>query len=271
MLRHLACLKNVIFCCFLIGIIFSFICSAKAQEQEWKIEKSKHFIIYYRDVSSEYINRTVKEAEDYYDTITDYLGFNRYGSWTWNNRCKIYLYRDLDDYQKNVGAASWSRGHVNVIKKEISTYIWREKFFDTILPHEIAHIIFREFVGYNTDLPLWLDEGVACSQEVDNTERLLIGRYLIALKLYIPFEGFSDVRIPDLVMPFIFYSQSAGMVNFLLENFGRKRFVNFCRRVRDKADWKESLLSVYRFSDLEEFEKTWVDHLSKGIVTKGVE
>ena len=72
-------------------------------------------------------------------------------------------------------------------------------------------------------------------------------------------------------MPFIFYSQSAGMVNFLLENFGRKRFVSFCRRVRDKADWKKSLLSVYKFSDLEEFEESWLDYLSKDIVTKGVE
>lgn len=269
-MRCPACLKNWIFCCLLIGIIFSFICSAEAQGLEWNIKKSKHFIIYYRDVSSEYLAKTIKEAEGYYDTVTDYLGFNRYSFWTWDNRCKLYLYGDLDDYQKHVGAAAWSRGHVNVVKKEISTYILREKFFNTILPHEIAHIIFREFVGYDKRLPLWLDEGIACSQEIDNAARLLMAKYSIALDLYTPFEDFSESKIPESVEPLIFYSQAASMLDFLLEDFGRKRFVDFCRRVRDKTEWQKSLLGVYKFRDMQEFERKWIDYLSNKVIKKGV-
>jgi len=237
---------------------------AQAQEKVWaNIEKSKHFIVYYDQAPSEYINRLMTDAERYYKNITDYLGLMRFEFWVWDNRCKIYLYPDAETYLKTTGVAAWSRGHVQIIKKEISTYIWQELFFDTILPHEIGHIIFRELVGYNKSLPLWLDEGVACMQEYESKDRLTTAKCLVNLKLYTHIEDLSKIRDSAVIIPFIFYNEAASILDFLLRRFGRDKFVSFCRSLRDESNWQQSFQGVYKLKNLNELEKLWVADLTE--------
>jgi len=233
-------------------------------DDTWKnVEKSKHFLIYYQDAPDEYISRLAREAERCYKNITEYLGFVRFDFWVWDNRCKIFLYPDADTYLKTTGVIGWSRGHVQVVTKEISTYIWQEMFFDTILPHEIGHIIFREFVGYNKALPLWLDEGVACMQEYESKERLATAKCLVNLKLYTHLDDLSKIRESSVIIPFIFYNESASLVDFLLRRYGRSKFVDFCRSLRDQPDWQQSLKGVYKLKGLDELEKNWVMDLTE--------
>ena len=112
----------------LVGIIF-LLPEANANNQDWEITKSKHFIVYHHGGSPEYINQLIHKAEHYYQSIADYLGFRRFDFWTWDNRCKIYLYANQEDYLKQTGyGLSWSRAHVHILKKEISTYIWQDNF-----------------------------------------------------------------------------------------------------------------------------------------------
>ena len=262
-MRHLGSCKKAIFWVIFSSVIFLFHHSVDAEIGQWKVVKSSHFFIYYQNASPEYIRRVAKEAENNYRSITEYLGFNRFDFWTWDNRCKIYLYENQADYQSRTGVVSWSRGNVNVIKKEISTYIWQEEFFDAILPHEMGHIIFREFVGFGRDVvPLWLDEGVACCQERNIQERLRVAKFLVDLDLYIPLEELSNITKVNLIMPFIFYSEAAGVTDFILEKFGRENFVNFCRNFRydKKIGWKEALLRTYKLRNLEELEEKWVEY-----------
>jgi len=249
----------------LLGFVFLMPISAPAQQaQVWNnIEKSSHFLIYYQQASNEYINQLTSEAERCYRNITEYLGLRRFDFWTWDNRCKIFLYPDAETYLGVTGAASWSRGHVQVDKKEISTYIWQEMFFDTILPHEIGHIIFRELVGYSKALPLWLDEGVACMQEYESKDRLATAKCLVTLKLYTPLETLSVIKDTKMVIPLIFYNEAASLVDFLLKRFGRNRFIDFCRSLRDEPDWRQSLRGVYKLKNLEELEKIWIADLTE--------
>jgi hypothetical protein len=230
-----------------------------AGEQVWNnIKKSKHFIIYYQDAPLEYINRLEKEAERSYKSITNYLGLARFDFWVWDKRCRIFLYPDAREYLQTTGAASWSMGHVKIAQKEISTYIRQETFFDTILPHEIGHIIFRELVGYNKALPLWLDEGVACMQEHEGKERLAAAKRLVELNLHIHFDELSKIRDVSVIIPFIFYNESASIIDFLLRRFGRNKFIDFCRSLRDEENWEQSLKGVYKVKNLDELEKLWV-------------
>jgi len=226
-------------------------------------EKSKHFIIYYQEASADYIRRLEREAEHCYKSISEYLGFVRFDFWVWDNRCKIYLYPDEETYLGTTGVIGWSRGHVRIDKKEISTYMWQEMLFDTILPHEMGHIIFREFVGYNKALPLWLDEGVACMQEYESKERLATAKCLVNLKLYTHLDDLSTIRDSSVIIPFIFYNEAASLVDFLLRRFGRNKFVDFCRSLRDEPDWEQSLKGVYKLRNLEELEKLWVEDLTE--------
>ena len=228
-----------------------------------KIKKSTHFIIYYQQASTEYINQVTRKAERYYKSITSYLGFKRFNFWLWDNRCKIYFYPDRESYLRNSVRASWSRAHVDVLKKEISTYIGQDRFFDTILPHEMGHIVFREFIGYNKQLPLWIDEGVACMQERGSKERLIIAKILAKWKLHIPLSDLSRVNNYAFIIPLIFYCESASILDFLIRRYGRTRFVRFCRRLRDENNWEEALISVYKLSDLDALEKLWIADLAQ--------
>lgn len=246
----------------LISIIF-FSTEGYAAVKFENTKKSAHFVIYYQQAPVEYINQVARKAEHCYRSITEYLGYRRFNFWLWDNRCKIFLYPNREEYLKDTGCASWSSGHVYIIKKEIRTYIWQDKFFDTILPHEMGHIIFREFVGYKKTLPLWLDEGVACMQESDSQERLVIAKGLVRWKLYIDLNELSKIKTTSLIMPFIFYSQSASTVDFLLRNYGRKKFVDFCRQLRDEENWEEALKSVYNLKDLKQLEELWSSDLTE--------
>ena len=233
-----------------------------AMAEPWaNVEKSTHFIIYYQQAPADYIKKLVRKAEYYYRNITDYLGFRRFAFWTWGNRCRIYLYPDKDKYLKYTGTFAWSRAHVNVQTREISTYISQDFFFEVILPHEMGHIIFREIVGFDKYLPLWLDEGVACMQENQSYERIAIARNLVSLGLHLPLKDLAVIGDYNIAVPLIFYNQSASIIDFLLARFGRRNFVNFCRRLRDGNDWENSLIKVYKFSDLNDLEEKWKNYL----------
>jgi hypothetical protein len=251
-------LAGFIFFCALFYSLFN--SSVYAQEFD-NVKKSTHFIIYYQEAPANYVGKLISRLEYYYKSITHYLGFKRFDFWTWDNRCKIYLYPDQDEYLKNTGTFAWSRAHVNVMTREISTYIGQDHFFDVILPHEMGHIVFREMVGFDKALPLWLDEGVACMQEAQSYERMAIARNLVKLGLHLPFIDLMAIGNYNVAIPLIFYNQSASVIDFLLTNYGRSNFVNFCRKLRDGNNWEASLLRTYKLKDLHEFEKQWTAYM----------
>jgi hypothetical protein len=225
------------------------------------VERSTHFVVYYQQAPVGYVSKLLKKAEYYYRDITHYLGFRRFKFWTWDNRCTIYLYPDQDVYLESTGTFAWSRAHVNVHTREISTFIGQDFFFEVILPHEMGHIVFREMVGFDKNLPLWIDEGVACMQENRSYERIAIARNLVKLGLHLPLKDLTVIGDYNVAIPVIFYNQSASIIDFLLSKFGKNNFVIFCRRLRDEDDWQASLLKVYRFKDLDEMEKEWTNYL----------
>jgi len=245
----------------LVWGVFLCVSSINAQDNDWKIKKSKHFIVYYKEGSGSYLNQVVTNAEKYYKSITDYLGLRRLDFWTWKKRCRIYLYTNKGQYLSNVDTNYWAKGRVHVIKKEIVTYAKEEEFLEYTLPHELGHIIFRETIGFDKKLPLWLDEGVAVLQEKDRSKYLNTAKKIIGTKNFVPLYELSKVRDYEKVPPVVLYSEAASLVSFLLEEYGRRRFVKFCRRIRDKDDWEKALLKVYKFEDLKDLEKMWIGSL----------
>lgn len=248
---------------FSIIAAFLFLPFSGAAAGEWDTTTSSHFIIYHQGTSPEYLSRLIAEAEGYYRSITRDLGFQRFDFWLWDDRCEIYLYPDRQAYLEAEGSLAWSRAHVNIKEKKIVTFAGQRDFFDTILPHELAHIIFREFVGFDKQLPLWLDEGVAVLAESDIQERLVLAEEVARHRQHMPLSSFSNITDYELINPHFFYSQSASLVNFLLERYGRRNFVNFCRQLRDRDNWEDALRRAYGFRSLEEFEQGWLEYLDR--------
>ncbi|MDP2043780.1 MAG: hypothetical protein Q8K15_01270, partial [Candidatus Omnitrophota bacterium] len=113
----------------------------------WQTKKSQHFIIYYQEAPEDFVDELITRAEDYYNGIVDDLGFRRMDFWSWDNRAKIYLYKNADDFHNDTQYSEWAGAVVSVENRMIKTFVGQQGFFDSILPHEMTHIIFREFIG----------------------------------------------------------------------------------------------------------------------------
>lgn len=235
-------------------------------DEKWYIAKNTHFILYYKDVPAEFVDKVLNRAEDYYNKITDDLGFTRYNFWLWENRAQIYIYNDMEEYRSNTGQPPWSSGCVSVKDKTIKTYPLASGFFDTLLPHELGHIIFREFVGFdNKNIPLWLDEGVASYQEM--TKRFAAkGRVRKAIRdnKFIPLDMLSNINlasIQDKEAVDIFYSEAVSLIDYLISQFGNSDFVNFCRALRDSKTLEEAISYAYPFRNSIELNNAWLRYL----------
>ncbi len=258
----------------ILAAVFFLCCAAKAatyEESFWESKRSTHFTVYYKSTeSSDYVNEVLKYAEKYYDDITEELGFRRFDFWTWEKACKIYLYATAKEYYYATGEPEWSGACANLRERTIKTFVRREKFLDTILPHEMAHLIFREFVGFKVMLPLWLDEGVASLMEnKQRSQYLFLARALLKSRIFIPLPKLTRIVKEGLVMPGVFYAESASVVEFLLQKYGKEKFVDYCRKLRDNKNWELSLKEVYKFRDLSDMNEKWVEFLLQENTTTG--
>lgn len=251
--------------CILALSMLLFVSAAFAGTDNWRISKSTHFLIYYKSAPEDSIKELMEEAEGYYDKAVSDLGFSRYNFWSWDNRAKVYVYDNVEDYRAATGQPIWSGGAAAVTDKIIYTYLYDKSFFETTLPHEIGHIIFREFVGFgNGAIPLWLEEGVASYQEKSRysmADRVV--REAVEKESFMPLEKLSslDLLTADNDTVQLFYLESFSLVEFLLKKFGREAFMHFCRSLRDKKNLEKAITLSYPFSNLQEFQEAWKQYL----------
>ncbi len=279
----------------LFGIILAAILCAGsvvgADKPNWKELKGTHFIVYFTGEES-FARDVLNSAERYYTRIAGELGYARYQDfWTWEKRCKIYVYPDHDSFLKSTGGAEWSHGLAEYNTKTIYSYAWHEGFLDSLLPHEIAHLIFRDFIGFKGEVPLWLDEGVAqweeeakrpqmkaMIKELYNNEGLLlindmmkldIGRLKTKEGVHVRAALTKDgspgvVFLSSDNLVNTYYLQSVSMVGFLIEKFGGESFTAFCRELRDGESFGQALKSAYTtITTIAEFEKRWKEYLDQ--------
>jgi len=252
---------------FPICILLSSVACSNLQAQQWKELKGEHCIIYFEE-GEKFAKEVLSRTEIYYEQIASDLGYQRYSDfWLWEKRCKIYLYKDHDSYVKATSSQSWSHGRADYRNKTVSGYVGSNLFLDGILPHELGHLIFRDFVGFKGEIPLWLDEGVAQWQERarPNTVRGASVKLFDSGKL-IPFKKIMSLDIrktEDEELVRIFYTQSASMIDFLIRKYGMSKFTVFCRHLRDGKALEEALKSAYSPSILtvDDFESEWKKYL----------
>ncbi|MFH1398143.1 MAG: peptidase MA family metallohydrolase [Candidatus Omnitrophota bacterium] len=254
-------------------VVLSLFClsfgNLSAQEtNKWQESRSTHFIVYYKSASPDFIQKVIDKSESFYNNIAESLGYNRYNFWLWDNRAKIYIHDNLNGYRSATGQPGWSAGISNPEQKIINSFPYAQGFFEHLLPHEIGHIIFREFIGlYNNAVPVWLDEGVASYQEslTDSRMKLIVNNAfsqnkLIALKQLF---GMNPYLMRDTNTIGLFYAQSASLIEYLVKEFSRDRFVIFCQDLRDKKDFQKAMSSNYPFSNIQELEEGWKKYLKK--------
>ncbi|MFH1640635.1 MAG: hypothetical protein ABIA66_01590 [Candidatus Omnitrophota bacterium] len=284
---------------FLARILISLFCFLScfqvASAEDWQDKNGEHFIVYfYRNQDNDFIKELLQKAETYYRKIAVDLGYPRYSEfWLWDKRVKIYIYPDHDSFIKATGQPQWSQGMADYKNKRIISYVWSKGFVESLLPHEMAHLIFRDFVGFKGEVPLWLDEGVAQWEEdlrrremkqmvnkLYEEDSLLSLNDMLSLditkiedkgRVYIrptrtknEEPGVLFISGNNLIRTF--YLQSFGLVGFLIEKYGSESFANFCRQLRDGKSLEEALKFAYPtyVRSIPELEDRWRDYLKEG-------
>ena len=246
--------------CFLL-------CCSTAAAEDWKELKGEHFIVYYLD-DREFASDVMTRAEQYYNTVASDLGYSRYDSfWQWDKRVKIYIYRTAEEFRKAAGISKeWPVGMARYKEKEIISYKWSAGFVESLLPHEITHLVFRDFVGDKNNIPLWLEEGVAVREEEGRRPGdIELVKKLVREKSYIAIELLTKMDIrnePNAEAARKFYAEAVSIVNFLMEKYGVSRFTLFCRQLRDGRSIDEAISSVYTgyMGNMGDLEKRWVEY-----------
>ena len=257
--------------CFFCSVFFLllFCYTAEAIARDWQELKGEHFVIYFFQ-DNKFAKDVLNKAEEYYDKIANDLGYARYSNfWAWDKRVKIYIYPDRDSYLSYITAhnyATWSVGMADYEKKAIISYVQSRGFLDGVLPHEITHLIFRDYVGQE-NIPIWIDEGVA--QWEEKGKRQLVKRKMKELLRYhgpIPIDRMTIIEIGRLKNETIvemFYIEAVSLVDFLITEHGADNFIFFCRQLRDGKDMDEALKFAYPVSirNINALQDKWLEYL----------
>ena len=139
----------------------------------------------------------------------------------------------------------------------------RERILDSVLPHEVTHTIFASY--FRQPLPRWADEG-ACTtvehrSEVAKQERMLI-QFLKTGRGIAFSEMFAMKEYPNDVMPL--YSQGHSLAQWLIENRGRKVFLEFLADGMQDENWPRAVKQYYGFDGLAGMQTSWLDWVKAG-------
>ncbi len=232
---------------------------------DWNEYRSDHFIIHYHPgIPNKYIREFTQRCETYYHIITERLGFERFNFWLWENRASIFIYKDKQDYLQDSAQPEWSAAAVQVHRKFINTFYFEEKFFDLVLPHELTHIILREFITADARVPLWFEEGLACANEKDSRSRyLLFTRGAVKGQTYLSVPQMEAMGRPGTDSPNLFYATAGSLIIFLLEEYQKQDFIQLCRELRDGASFYGAMQKVYGITDGADLNQKFLTFLEK--------
>lgn len=249
-------------------VLFVLLCSSAAGAENWMELKSEHFEVFYLE-DDKFAQDVLTRAEKYYERIALDLGYSRYDNfWQWDKRAKIFIYRNHDEFLKATGKRSWIYGSAIYNERKIISYKWSQGFLDVLLPHELSHLIFRDFVGFKGAVPLWLDEGISQWEEANKRKwAVYTVKNLIRNRDYIPLADLTRIGTGsgsenDFTMSAKLYAQAVTLVGYLIEKYGPEKFGQFCRGLRDGKNVNEALSYAYTDSirNIAELEKGWLDY-----------
>jgi len=262
---------------FALAFLFLILSSpplAQAQEfqSDWLELKGTHFIVYYGGEKPD-AAKIMRSAEHYYKKIAKNLGYERlHNFWLFDGRCRIYVYPSRELFhQFQPQAPAWSGGFAEYEEKKIIGFIDGPDFVKTALPHEIAHLILRDYLdsrGTSGNVPMWLDEGVALSQETLRRPALeeMVWKSF-QNRTFIPIDKLTNMRVALAKHHSeveLYYAQAALLIDFLMKRSRKNEFVEFCRALRDGLEVDQALSRGYngRLKSVEQLEGAFLRDLS---------
>ncbi len=138
-----------------------------------------------------------------------------------------------------------------------------ERVFDSVLPHEITHMVFASY--FRRPLPRWADEGGATSVEhisEKQKHRQMLVQFLHTGRGIAFGQMFAMTEYPPDVMPL--YAQGYSLAEYLIDHGGRKKFVAFLADGMRDGEWSAAVERNYNVRDLSGLQNAWVAWVAQG-------
>jgi hypothetical protein len=179
----------------------------------------------------------------------------------WRGPCPITA--NVSDQLGAGGATSFVFSHGQVDWEGMNIQGSALRILDSVLPHEVTHTIFASH--FRQPLPRWADEG-ACTTVEHSSERarhqqmlitfLRTGRGIAMSRL------FAMKEYPPDVLPL--YAQGYSVARYLIEQGGRRKYVNFVGDGLSDENWPRAMQKFYGDQSLAALQNRWLEWVKQG-------
>jgi len=140
----------------------------------------------------------------------------------------------------------------------------RGRILDSVLPHEITHMIYASH--FRQPLPRWADEGGATSVEhcsEKNKHRNMLNQFLRTGRGIAFSQMFAMTEYPKDIMPL--YAQGYSLAEFLIQNGGRRKYIEFLGDgMETGGDWEGAIQRHYGVKNLGVLQNMWLGWVRGG-------
>ncbi len=196
------------------------------------------------------------------------------GAQVLTKKVEVYIHPDHATYKKTLGAPTWSHG-LTRHQHRFGKFFGHEMHFDAsspqfesaILPHELVHVLLPHCLGVNKKVPLWVDEGMATTEEpafkqayfdrvikdAGSQGRLFSVKHLLSRTTY-PSDEYEVT---------VFYAQSNSLVRFLLKKLGYQDAFRLFRTLTYTASIEDAIKAETRYLNTSHLERAWLKHIGR--------
>ena len=242
-------------------ILFATTASAqRIRQQREHVAHSQNFIVFAS--SPQWAEQVAQVAEQHRRELSIYWLGEELPAWS--ERCPLHVQSG-----EELGAG----GETTFSLMQGAAGSWRmsvqgtpERILDSVLPHEITHTIFAtHFAPLGKYVPRWADEG-ACTTVEHEAEKSKHRYYLhqfLKTNRGLSFNTmFSLKEYPPDILPL--YAQGHSAVQFLLDQGGPRKFIQFIEAGMKSEAWEAQLREYYTYRTLGEFQTLWNKWLADG-------
>ena len=175
---------------------------------------------------------------------------------------QVVVYGTQDEFRKKTGQPDWSGGVA--VGNAIYTYL--SPRLESVLSHEITHLIWYEYMGHSNPDYRWVNEGLAVFQENKAQGGVGKGALFSALRgnlrsLPIPMDQMIHL-VPATERAYdvsLWYAQAESMTRFMIERGGRIGYSQFLGALRYDKTLDQAVAEGFPGSwrTLEELNTDW--------------
>lgn len=182
----------------------------------------------------------------------------------------VMMFATQEAYMQYTDRKDWSAAVSDIASN--SLFIYEAQGFYPLSLHEMTHLFFDGYF-WPDRMPLWVSEGMAMYTQVtvsgetppwiDYYQGFIKQGYYIKLKDFVNIASLQDQPAENV---FLWYTQAYSLVKYLMTQYSKDNFHNFCENLRDKSmPQSRALYRAYGlpFTQFDALESVWLNSVKQ--------